>query len=127
LGQADTSLLEVLNGSLANTAWRKEVYLEFIFSDCSSVVLELVSIFFESGRSTPLGSLNGSFTSAACWEKKFISVVVWIFFLVLYLDVFLKLSWCFLDRLVVTPASKEVHFDSGGVYFFVVHGFCVSW
>jgi hypothetical protein len=30
------------------------------------------------------------------------------FFLVLYLDVFLKLSWCFLDRLVVTPASKEV-------------------
>jgi hypothetical protein len=29
-GQADTSLLEVLNGSLANTAWRKEVYIEFM-------------------------------------------------------------------------------------------------
>jgi hypothetical protein len=28
--QADTSLLEVLNGSLANTAWGKEVYLELL-------------------------------------------------------------------------------------------------
>jgi hypothetical protein len=37
------------------------------------------------------------------------------------------MSQCFLGCLVVAPASKEVDFDSGGVYFFVVHGFCVSW